>query len=328
MDFFASDAFLTALAQDYHRAKSFEFKMFGVQGGQVRLAEINGGRTLTTGPFYDYVKSVPSDGTAEGTVRYLPRLVTSVIPLDDLDPASSMPSTDQEPAPLIVWERFGTWEDYLALLGKRSKNLLTARRKKLRRTTEQFGAPEFTFDDRSVEALDLCVKWKIEQYEGGHETLEDPNAVAMLRSLFDDGHLVLSTLKVSDQYVAVHAGFLWESDYLDLISVYDPAFASFGVGRELRLRLLEYSYRQGHKSFDLLLGAEPYKWYYATHVQLIESYGKPPLARRTRDTLEKVVKERLVALSPHLFNRVKRLVIVGRRYLTDITNRFRAKERI
>ena len=324
--FFASDPFLTALARDYHRARTFEFKMYGIRGGQVRLAEA-GGRILTTGPFYDYVKSVPSDSPPRETVKYLPRLVTSVVPLPDEDPAASVPPSE-DVAPLVVWERFSSWDEYVALLGKRSKNLLTARRKKLRRTTEQFGEPVFRFGDTSGEALDLCVTWKIAQYEGGHETLEDPNALVMLRSLFDDGHLVLSTLKVAGEYVAVHAGFVWENEYLDLLSAYDPAFAEYGVGRELRLRLLEYSYRQGHRSYDLLLGAEPYKWYYATHVQLVGSYGQPPLARRTRDAVERVVKRRLIALSPHLFYRVKRLVISGRRALAATAGRFHVRTRI
>ena len=325
MDFFASDAFLTALARDYHRAKTYDFKTYEVRGRQVRLAHINGSRTLTTGPFYDYVKSVPLDGTTQGPIDHLPRLVASCIALDDEDPEASAPATGQAPAPLVVWERFATWDEYLGLLRKRSKNLLPARRKKLRRTTEEFGAPVFTFDNRDVEALELCVKWKVQQYEGGHETLEDPDALAMLRGLFDDGHLVLSTLAVAGNYIAVHAGFLWEGEYLDLLSAYDPAFAEYGVGRELRLRLLEHSYGQGHRSYDFLLGAEPYKWHYATHVQLIESYGKPPLARRTRDGLERVVKQRLVAVSPDLFYRVKRVVLTGRRLLKGTTNRVKGK---
>ncbi|WP_298253433.1 GNAT family N-acetyltransferase [uncultured Arthrobacter sp.] len=326
MDFFASDVFLTALARDYHRAKTYEFKTYSIEGGQVRLAEASGGRILTTGPFYDYVKSVPADDSSHGTVKYLPRLVTSVVTLDDENPAASVP-TSEDVAPLIRWDRFSTWDDYLALLRTRSRNLTSARRKKLRKTTEHFGDPVFTFRDTSVEALDLCVKWKIEQYEGGHETLEDPNALVLLRRMFDEGHLVLATLKVADNYVAVHAGVVWENDYLDILSAYDPAFAVYGVGRELRLRLLECSYRQGHRSYDLLLGAEPYKWDYATHVQLIETYGRPPLVLRARDTLEQASKRWLVALSPRLFYRVKRVVIAARRTVAETTNKIDAGSR-
>ncbi len=321
MDFFASDIFLTALARDYHRASTYAFKTYALEGQQVRLVEIDGGRPVTDGPFYDYVKPLPAEVPAQdpagspsqGTVSYLPRLVTSVIALQDRDPESSLPLFAQEPAPLIVWERFSTWEDYLALLSGRSRNLLAAQRKKLRRMTDAFGDPVFTFDDRDPAALDSCIGWKIGQYEGGHETLEDPRALLMLKALYRDGHLVVSTLRLEGRCVAVHAGFVWEDDYLDVLSAYDPAVAVYGVGRELRMRLLEHSYRLGHRSFDLLLGTESYKWYYATHLQLVESYGTPPLARRVRDTAQRAVKQRLMALSPQLFYRAKKLVIAGRR---------------
>ncbi|MBJ2119433.1 GNAT family N-acetyltransferase [Arthrobacter sp. MSA 4-2] len=323
MDFFASDAFLTALARDYHRARMFEFKRYEVQGRQVRLAEVNGGRVLTTGPFFDYVKPLHPDGPPQRTLNFLPKLVTSVIALDDEDPAASVPPTTLEPAPLIVWGAFGTWEDYLALLGRRSKTLLYNRQRKLRRMLREQGEPVFAFDDPEPEALDLCVKWKIQQYEGGHETLEDPAAIAMLRGLFEDGHLILSTLRVADKYVAVQAGFVWQGEYLYLIPAYDPEFARHGVGRELLLCTLEHSFRQGHKSFDLLQGAEPYKWNFATHVQLIESLGQPPLGRRARAAAERVIKRRLLAVSPQLFYRAKQFFLSGRRRVKETTNRFR-----
>ncbi len=315
MDFFSSDVFLTALAKDYHRAEKFAFKTYGVQGRHVRLAEINGRKILTGGPFYDYVKPVPADGTVQGTIDYLPKLVTASIALGDEDPVASVPPTSRAPAPLIVWGRFSTWDDYLALIGKRSRSLLYNRQRQLKRMIREQGEPVFTFDNHDCEALDLCVKWKIQQYPGGHATLEDPSAVAMLWGLFDGGHLIVSTLEVGGKYVAVQAGFVWEGEYLYLIPAYDPGFARHGVGRELLLRTLEFSYRQGHKSFDLLQGAEPYKWNFATHVQLIETLGRPPLTRRAQAALEGVVKKQLLALSPTLFYRVKRLVLSGRRHL-------------
>lgn len=320
MDFFASDAFLTALARDYYRAKEVTVKTYAVQGMQVRLAQIPGGKVLTTGPFYDYVKAFAYDGEAPPGITYIPKLVTSRIALEDENPAAAVPPTGQEPAPLVIWDRFATWDEYLALIRKRSKNLLPARRRKLRRTTEAFGAPAFSFDNPDVQALNLCIHWKVKQYEGGHETLEDPNALAMLEGLFRDGHLILSTLEVAGKYVAVHAGFLWKGEYMDLLAAYDPAFAQYGVGREILVRMLEHSYHQGHQSFNFLQGGESYKWDYATHVHLIESYGKPPMASRARKALERAVRQRLFALSPKLFYGVKRFVLVGRRQAVYVRN--------
>lgn len=320
MDFFASDAFLTALAKDYYGSNHVDIGMYDVPGGQVRLAAVDGGKVLTTGPFYDYVKPDSCVGTSRGAISYLPKLVSSVIPLPDAEPAQSVPSTSQEPAPLVVWERFATWDDYLSLIRKRSSGLLRNQRRRFARMSEEHGEPTFIFNNSDIEALNQCVTWKVQQYEGGHETLEDVRALRMLRSLFEDGHLVMSTLQLGDRYIAVQAGFLWQEDYLALIPAYDPAFAKFGIGKELLLRMLEYGYHHGHKSFDFLQGAEPYKWDFATHVQLIESVGRPPLVRHSREVAERFVKQRLLAMSPGLFFRIKRLVLSVRRVLQRDNN--------
>ncbi len=323
MDFYASDAFLTALARDFYRAKSTELKTYGIPGStaQVRLAEINGKRVVHSGPFCDYVKPLPNpdrETEPDGTVGYVPKVVTSVIALPDVDPTSVVPQTPLDPAPLILWGNFETWDDYLALIRKRSKSLLRTRRQRLRKLVDQYGEPEFVFDNRDIEAFKTCMEWKIQQYRGGHEALESAEAVAMLRGLFEEGHLVLSTLKVGDEYVAFHAGFVWLDDYLALIPAYSPAFAKHGIGKEMLLRMLRHSYEAGHRAFDFLQGAETYKWEFATHVQVIESLGSPPLLGRLRDAAGRSAKQGLVAMSPELFYRVKRMVLGGRRMVASV----------
>ena len=323
MDFYASDAFLTGLARDFYRAKSTELKTYALHGStaRVRLAEINGKRVVHSGPFYDYVKPLANGApftAPAGTVKYLPKLVTSVIELPDEDPTSVVPATPLDPAPLVMWGKFETWEAYQALIRKRSKSLLRTQRQRLRKVTEQFGEPEFVFDNTDIAAFNTCIEWKIQQYKGGHETLESGEASAMLRRLFEDRHLILSTLKVADEYVAFHAGFIWEDEYLALIPAYSPAFAKHGIGKEMLLRVMKHSFDAGHKSFDFLQGAETYKWEFATHVQIIESHGTPPLINRLKTTAERTVKQGLVSLSPELFYRVKRLVLAGRRVAANI----------
>lgn len=318
MDFFASDTFLTALARDFYRAKTIELKTYGIQGSKahVRLAEINGKRAVHSGPFYDYVKPLPGSGATtppSGTLPYLPKMVTSVIALPDVDPTSVVPDTPLDPAPLVVWAAFDTWEAYLALIRKRSKSLLRTQRQRLRKLTEQFGEPEFVFDNPDIAAFTTCLEWKIQQYKGGHETLESAESVAMLQRLFEDRHLILSTLRVADEYVAFHAGFIWEDEYLALIPAYSPAFAKHGIGKEMLLRVMKHSFDSGHKSFDFLQGAETYKWEFATHVQIIESQGTPPLLTRVKAMAARTVKQGLLSASPELFYRAKRLVLEGRR---------------
>lgn len=333
MDFYASDAFLKALARDFYQAKTIELKTYGIRGSKahVRLAEIDGKRAVHSGPFYDYVKPLPARGgttSPSETLRYVPKMVTSVIALPDEDPRSVVPDTPLEPAPLVIWAAFDTWEEYLALIRKRSKSLLRTQRQRLRKLSEQYGEPEFMFDNPDIAAFDTCIQWKTQQYRGGHETLENAESVAMLRRLFEDGHLILSTLKVADEYVAFHAGFIWQEDeYLALIPAYSPAFAKHGIGTEMLLRVMKHSFDLGHSSFDFLQGAETYKWEFATHVQIIESLGTAPLLTRVKAVAAKTVKQGLLSTSPEVFYRVKRVVLDGRRAAAKVRDFSRASSK-
>ncbi|MFP3581112.1 GNAT family N-acetyltransferase [Arthrobacter sp. fls2-241-R2A-200] len=321
MDFFASDEFLTALASDFYQAKDFRFKIYSVNGHFFRLAEVDGKRPLVSGPFYDYIKPLPQHEAAAEPVRFIPKVVTSTQTLDDLHPEASASYTGQEPAPLVVWDRFGSWENYEEFIHARSRNLLRHMRQRRAKLLANFAEVAYLFDDRDIQALELLCAWKCEQYGGGNETLDNVRARAMLRRLFLDGHLIVSSLKVADQYVALHAGFLWHDEYLALIPAYDPAFAAYGVGKELLIRMMEDSFRQGHKSFDFLQGAEPYKFDFATHSQIIEPLGNPPLTYRAKARAETATKTALVRSSPKVFYGVKKTILATRRLRNTVVNR-------
>ncbi|MGO4186207.1 GNAT family N-acetyltransferase [Pseudarthrobacter sp. TAF60_1] len=314
MDFFASDIFLTAVAKDFYGAKHYRFKTYGINGHSVRLVEVNGRRPIVSGPFYDFVKPLTSEEMPDEALGFIPKIVTSTVQLDEDTPSDATKATSQDPAPLIIWKEFPTWEDYEALLHRRSKALLSNVRKRRTKLQREHGETTYRFDDHNSAAFDLLCAWKKGQYEGGNETLENPRAVAMLRSLFNDGHLILSTLKAGDRYVSIKAGFVWERHYLSLMPAYDPEFAKYGIGKDLLLRTLEHSYRTGDKYFDFLQGAEPYKFDYATHLQIIDSLGKPPISHEIRTRTERAVKAALMRLGPTTFYRVKRGILATRRF--------------
>jgi CelD/BcsL family acetyltransferase involved in cellulose biosynthesis len=314
MDFFASDIFLTAVAKDFYGAKHYRFKTYGIKGHSVRLVEVNGKRPVVSGPFYDFVKPLASEEKPDEALGFIPKIVTSTVQLDDEAPLEGTKATSQDPAPLIVWDKFPTWDDYEALLYRRSKALLSNLRKRRNKLQRDYGEITFCFEDHNSTAFDLLCAWKKEQYEGGNETLENPRAVAMLRNLFNDGHLILSTLKAGDRYISVKAGFVWQQHYLSLMPAYDPEFAKYGIGKDLLLRTLEHRYRMGDKYFDFLQGAELYKFDYATHLQIIDSLGKPPMGLVLRTRTERAVKAALMRLGPTTFYRVKRGILATRRF--------------
>lgn len=313
MDFFASDAFLTALARDFHRARTFRFRYYDIQGLTVRLAEIEGKRPLVSGPFYDYVKPLAASAGPDQALRFLPKVLTSTVELDGSSPPPGTAASGEAPAPIILWKAFPAWPDYEAVVRARSKGLLSGIRRRRKRISEDHGETTFEPEDRNPAAFELLCNWKKDQYEGGHETLENPRAVAMLHGLFNEGHLVLSSLKVGARYVAIKAGFLWEGQYLSLLPAYDPAFASYGVGKDLLLRTMENSYRRGDVSFDFLQGSELYKYDFATHVQIIEPLGTPTLPYVVRTRAEAAVKSGLQRISPKAFYGAKRAILSARR---------------
>lgn len=314
MDFFSSDPFLSALARDYYRAQEFEFKTYAVGDHCVRLVELNGKKPATSGPFYDYVKPLSDPVEAVPGISFLPRAVVGTVALDDREPLANAPMTVQEPALLITWSQFAAWEDYLSFVKTRSSGLLLKQRKCNMKLVQRYGEPDFEFENRDPEAFGKCLAWKLNQYAGGHEILSNPRAVGMLRRLFDEGHLVISTLKTDGRYISAHACFRESERHLSLIPSYNPSFSEFGVGKELLHRMLEHCYRQGDKAFDFLQGAEAYKWNYATHLQVIEAVGQPPLAHRVRSTSRRLAKDGIVKLSPTLFLQLKRLVLAARRF--------------
>ncbi len=311
MDFFSSDAYLTALARDYYRAKSYELKTYHIGGRFVRLAEINGKTPAVSGPFYDYVKPVPDPPAGAPSVRFVPKLVTRTVALDDLEPRINAPETAQEPAPVVEWAQFSSWDDYRTFVKKRSARLLLNRH--FRKFLADYGEPVFQFSDPSPEALDKCLSWKMNQYAGGHETLSDRRAVTMLRRLHSEGHLTVSTLRIGDHYISAHACVRETRRHLSLMSSYDQDFAQYSIGTELLHRMLESSYRQGDEAFDFLQGGETYKWDYATHLQIIEAAGQPPLTYRLSARGQRLARNGVRKLSPALFVQLRRLALTAKR---------------
>lgn len=318
MHFFSSDVFLTALARDYYRAKNWEFKTYAVAGLCVRLAELNGKHPAVSGPFYDYTKPLQPETEAIRGVSFVPKVVTQTVALADTDPKGSAPMTVQEPAPLIRWSDFGTWADYEALVRKRSKTIFSAHGRHMRKLANEQGEPTFEFADTNPASFDQCLVWKVRQYAGGHEALENRLVVEMLRRLYEEGILVVSTLKVRGKYVAAHAGVQWQRQHLSFFSSYDPAYAKYGVGKETLHRMLQHCHARGDEEFDFLQGAEEYKWDYATHLQIIEAVGRQPARARIIGQAQALGTATIKNISPEFYYGLKKTVIRARTIKQDL----------
>lgn len=315
-DFFSSEIFLETLGRIYYRQSEFEIKDYSINDYCVRLLTIEGA-PIIEGPFYDYILPLPQASPGARPISYVPTLVTKNITLDEHEPETSLPPGHLDFAPLIKWAQFSSWEDYLTFIKGRSKSILSVQQKRTRKLIAEHGELTYIDDNPDRQALMQCIEWKIKQYPGGHETLEDPRAVNMLLELFGQGILSISTLGNEHQYLAIHLGIRWGKKYLGLVPAYDINFASYGVGKELNHRALEACFIRGDEEFDMLYGGESYKLDYATHAKLIYPQGMPTLSVRAKKYAQSAVKSTLLRIHPPVYYGVKKAIIKRRQRKLD-----------
>lgn len=133
-----------------------------------------------------------------------------------------------------------------------------------RKLIERHGPVEFSFDDRSPEALEAMLAWKSEQYRRtGHF---DVFSVRWTRELVDQllqlngaagARGVISSLKVDGQLAAVHFGIMGGGVMHYWFPAYDPQ--KEGSGNALLVRLLEAVSNEGIGEVHLGGGDYRYK---------------------------------------------------------------------
>lgn len=94
------------------------------------------------------------------------------------------------------------------------------------------------------------------------------------RRLFAGGAVHLSALRMDDQILSAHWGYVLGGRFYQLMPAFrdDGAWGFYAPGRLLNEHLIEWSTRQGLTIFDFGYGDEPYKTTYCdTHFELRES---------------------------------------------------------
>lgn len=99
---------------------------------------------------------------------------------------------------------------------------------------------------------------------GGGGVLADPRMVALLRGALPDlareGVQHCFALAVGESIVGIYLGFLHRDRALAWLGGLDPAFAELSPGTVLMGHAIEDAIGHGARVFDLLRGAEPYKY--------------------------------------------------------------------
>jgi CelD/BcsL family acetyltransferase involved in cellulose biosynthesis len=178
-----------------------------------------------------------------------------------------------------------TWDSYLAVLGSAHRYNLQRRLRNLKRDfAVHFGRVEAE-EDRAAGLERLIglheARW---QERGPSEAFVTPGLVAFHEALsrlaLARGWLRLLELRLDGRSVAALYGFRYGASFLFYQSGLDPAFAKQSVGLVAMGLAIKSAIEEGAAEYDLLHGAEAYKFLWARdarELRRLELY--PPLWR-------------------------------------------------
>lgn len=187
-------------------------------------------------------------------------------------------------SPFVDWTSVtGLWDQYAGgrVHAPGTDGFETLMRKE-RALNRDIGEVEVCFDDHDPAVVETLFAWKSAQYR--RTGLVDLFALQRNREFYGElarrGLLEVASLRAGGTLLAAHAGSRIDGRFLYRLPAYDPRFRRFSPGTLLTFRLVRNSFESGDREFDFLLGDEPYKFTYATHVRWIGPLGTEPLKRK------------------------------------------------
>ena len=276
MNFFSSDAFLSSVAKVRFPGRAYAPEVVSVDGLRFRVLKV-GSQYVVRWPFLDFFEPLTGPEEAQAVLRYLPVVAGRVVRSEDWKP--EMATEEVQPAPFVDWSVFGSWEEFLRGLRRRPGYRPQDTQRRRRKIEREVGALRFVVHDPATVVFEKCLRWKSAQYVAARieDQFADERNVELFRELRRRDLLTVSALYAGERLAAVHIGVICERRFCSWVPAYDSELRQYAPGRLLLEALLAYSHGSGHAQFDFLVGGEPYKFCYATHVRVVEPIGKPPL---------------------------------------------------
>lgn len=292
MNFYASRDFLDVAASVYFKDRAVTIEDVRIGSDVLRLLVVDG-KTIVTRLLFLDVHQPLAPSEIDGPVckgRYAQSVSRGVIAVDSWD---ARRYRGMDLAPFIDWSQFASFEEFHEQLLTRHRGLMRDRERRGRSLASNYGELTFTMDDQCDDVLASARQWKGQQLReiGFPDYFENPQTMAFLETLRERGVLVSSTLRAGGRLISLWIGFVHEGAWSGWIFAYDPAFKKFSPGHQLLIRMLEKSYRLGHREFDFSGCAQDYKMLYATHGRLIGDIGMPSPARALLLLVRKVLRK-------------------------------------
>ena len=276
VNFFSSDAFLSSIAKVGFPGRPYAPEVVSVNGVRFRVLKV-GNQHVVRWPFLDFFEPFTGPEEARTVLRYLPVVARRVLRSEDWKP--EMATEEVQPAPFVDWSGFTSWEEFLRALRQRLGYRPEDTRRRRRKLEREVGALRFVVHEASAAVFEKCLRWKSAQYVATRieDLFADERNAEFFRELRRRDLLTVSALYAGERLAAVHISVIFEGRFCSWVPAYDPELRQYAPGRLLLEEILAYSHAAGHAQFDFLVGGEPYKFRYATHVRLVEPLGKPPL---------------------------------------------------
>lgn len=276
MNIFTTDAYLETAGALFFPQRSRQIEVCRLEGRRIRLLVLDGHEIVGRMPFYDFPQPMDdAKGPVDREIFWLPRTVLRTEPIEARTPEPE----GQQPSPYVDWKKYSDWAAYEAHWRASPVTRTHDGPRQRRRLERELGPVRFQLDDPRPEVFDACVQWKSNQYRatGLTDMFADPRNVALFRRLRERGVLLVSSLYAGDTLLAAHLGSSHDRRLSWWIPAYDPKWNKFSPGRLLLEDMLKTSHNRGDLEFDFLIGAEGYKFMYATHNRVIGPVGTPPL---------------------------------------------------
>lgn len=294
MNIFSEDYFCEAFGQAYFPDREVASGVFKLKEQLWQLPSFSSSEPIGGSTFIDFFEPLANasqdSGLFPGKVDYLLRVCRQMVTCSDWH--SQKLEETFEAAPTTIWSEFSDWDAFVSYVRQHRSNLFSDSRRKQRKLERKVGALKFSFSNFNQEVLDTCFRWKSEQWQ--QMGVPDRFASAQHRQLFQElaarNLLLVSTLSSDQELLAIHVGMLDKGRLYWWVPAYNPSYSQYSPGRLLLHFLLEESFKRNHREFDFLWGNETYKWFYATHVRLLEDLGQPPIAKQIEKSLKLVLR--------------------------------------
>lgn len=308
--------FIDVLGEVFHPGRTCRPADVAVGCEVYRLPWVEGRGPVPDTTFVDYHEPVGRLDTAVGwglrpgagaarRLQRLQRLRPASRGLVGMDEWRARDRAEALGAPVVLWQGFARWEDYLALL--RQRRVLPEDQRRRRRLEALVGPLRFAVDDLGGDVLPTCFDWKSARDRAADraELFASEAPRRFFEALRSRGLLRASTLRAGDgQLLSIWLGALHAGRWTGWVFAFnpDPALARCSPGRQLLYPMLEESWRAGHREFDFSIGLEPYKLSFATHVRVLGTAGRPPAGERLA-----ALARRLLARRPGLLQALRAL---------------------